>query len=415
MSERFIGLIHRRKRTAEGEARPTRVVVIDPEGTTTNYDLENEFAEFDFVVGRLPTAYRPAEEADDVENFPRHWQLKKTRGKGSGFQVPCEFTGLKPGDQVATILGGSGSALTTALFRQGEKIGAKVWCLPSYELKQVRGSEEKDNDPFLLAKLLQDDPERFFPVTARSVSYLEVLVAYREWKDAQAARIAASQRLGQRLVGKLFLAVGLHPEAEILDRYQAALSSDKILEALETEEGRRERELEKLVKALPLFERLRERGIGIGTVAAIVAAVGNISRFPSRDGFVAYLGVHCKDGKLARRRTGEVANWVTTTRTALWNFVGISCNRNPDSFWGTRLRLNKERLRAKHPEVEIYTGTDGKPKKRYTDGHIHKMAIWRTATQVARWIYNQWTALERQGDGDPNLPVIPIEREPVLV
>jgi hypothetical protein len=37
-------------------------------------------------------------------------------------------------------------------------------------------------------------------------------------------------------------------------------------------------------------------------------------------------------------------------------------------------------------------------KKRYTDGHIHKMALWRTATQFVRWLFRQWWALERQGE-----------------
>ena len=57
--------------------------------------------------------------------------------------------------------------------------------------------------------------------------------------------------------------------------------------------------------------------------------------------------------------------------------------------WGKKLREYKVKLREKHPEVVEVGG-----KKRYTDGHIHKMALWRTITKFAEWLYNEWWKLE---------------------
>lgn len=31
----------------------------------------------------------------------------------------------------------------------------------------------------------------------------------------------------------------------------------------------------------------------------------------------------------------------------------------------------------------------------FSSGHIHKMAVWRTATRFVEWMYKRWTALER--------------------
>lgn len=129
------------------------------------------------------------------------------------------------------------------------------------------------------------------------------------------------------------------------------------------------------------------------------------------------------DGKFPRRRKGEAALWSPDARQALY-LLGEQCNRRPDSVWGQRLRENKVALREKHPEVECSTchipwdecthhgkseaeqvvsetqempGTE-QPKnrhvRRYTDGHIHKMAIWKTASQFVTWLFGEWLKIE---------------------
>lgn len=40
------------------------------------------------------------------------------------------------------------------------------------------------------------------------------------------------------------------------------------------------------------------------------------------------------------------------------------------------------------------TGTNGK--LRFTDGHIHRRAVWRTVTKFAEHLYRSWRRLERE-------------------
>ncbi len=107
----------------------------------------------------------------------------------------------------------------------------------------------------------------------------------------------------------------------------------------------------------------------------------------------AFCGVHCVDGKFARRRVGAISNWNPAARQALY-LLGDQFNRRPGSVWGQKLLANKLKLRQTHPDVIEVDG-----KKRYTDGHIHKMAIWRTLTKFVENLFKVWTRLEKEQGG----------------
>ncbi len=50
-----------------------------------------------------------------------------------------------------------------------------------------------------------------------------------------------------------------------------------------------------------------------------------------------------------------------------------------------------------HPEVvETEAG-----KKRYTKGHIHKMAVQRTLTKFVEWLWREWWKLEKLAKDEP--------------
>jgi len=105
----------------------------------------------------------------------------------------------------------------------------------------------------------------------------------------------------------------------------------------------------------------------------------------------AFLGVHVLlDGRFPRKRRGEVANWNPAGRQALY-LLADQFNRRPDSQWGERLLYYKKVLRERHPEVVIENG-----KKRYTKGHIHKMALWRTLTKFVESLYRDWLRIETE-------------------
>jgi len=93
------------------------------------------------------------------------------------------------------------------------------------------------------------------------------------------------------------------------------------------------------------------------------------------------------DGRFPRRRAGQVANWHPDAR----HLFSDQVNRQSDrTRWGKILLEYKGKLRAAHPEVIEVDG-----KKRYTDGHIHKMALWRTVTKFVEWLADEWSTLAR--------------------
>jgi len=359
---RYIGIRHRVKWTAEGEARPTMVAIREEERVKT-YVLENDTAELDFVLGRF--------------------QKRKDN----------EPEGLKPGDVVAMILGGSGDRLAFALSKRGEEIGAKVLRLPPFTLKERRDASPKDEDHLLLSHLVEANPELFQPVGVRDRELIRLREAYRARRDAMKDRIACEQRLYQQFIGRIFLNEdGGYPEGLIEDVYDREKASDKILNALLEEEAARESELKRVVRCLDVWKNIFAEIEGVGEViaAGIIAAIGDIRRFETPAKLKAYLGVHVfPDGSFPRKRSGAVANWSPEGRQALF-LLGDQFNYRPDSEWGKRLREFKKAYRGRHPEVVMENG-----KKRYTDAHIHKLGRWRTLTRFTERLWKDWTRLEQ--------------------
>jgi Zn ribbon nucleic-acid-binding protein len=244
------------------------------------------------------------------------------------------------------------------------------------------------------------------------------------------ARIACEQRLRQRTIGSVFCSPdGLFPEGDVEKQFDEVKANDKIYQALLSEEGKRERDLEKACQGLDVYTELFEpiKGAGPKIASRIIAAVINIHRFETKAKFRAFCGVHlrvhwiCSDcgkkssieswgnnlpeipqciqcgsvnvvekGVFPRRRNNEVANWSGDCRQALF-LLGDQFNRRPESEWGQKLLAAKAKYRASHPEVLEVDG-----KKRYTDSHIHKMAIWYTLGKFAEQLFKNWHNLERK-------------------
>lgn len=360
---RIIGIRHRIKKTAEGESRPTQVCILGADGAVVEtYDLKNEEAELAFSLGQLP------------------------RGK--------QLDGFVTGDIIAMALGGSGDCLAFALSRRGEEINAKVLRLPPYRLNDARGEADKSEDARLLAELAFCQPDLFTEVSPRDRHIILVRESLRARQEVMEARVGCEQRLRQRVIGAAFTKIGgLFEEGMIERAYDAEKANDNVLENLILEEGRRQRELERALVGLDVYEEVLKPVEGLGPLIAarLIAAVGNIGRFATEAKFKAFCGVHVlPDGRFPRRRRNELSNWNPVARQALF-LLADQFNRRPDSHWGQVLRRYKLELRARHPE-EI--GENGK--KRYTDGHIHKMAIWRTLTKFVEWLFREWKTLDAQ-------------------
>lgn len=349
-NSRIISIRHRVKATAEGEARPTEVVILEG-GEVETFSLKTEGDELDFVR-----------------------------------------TGLKENDAIGMVLGGSGDSLAYALSRTGEAIGAKVFRIPAFQLKKERRKVEKDNDAELIARLLFTKKHLFYEVRARDRALIQVSECYRARQEAMKARIACEQRLRTGFIGKMFRTPdGPYPEGAIEDLFDKEKASNVILAGLEKEEKARESDLTKALSKLDVFTSIFDgvEGCGMSVSAGIITAIGDIRRFETKAKFKAFLGVHVmSDGAFPRRRRNQTSNWNPSGRQSLYLF-GEQMNRRPSSVWGLKLREYKVKLRTAHPEVLEVGG-----KKRYTDGHIHKMALWRTITKFAEWLYDEWWKLE---------------------
>ncbi len=404
---RVIGIRHRTKRTKEGEARPTMIAVKDGENVKV-YELEEDDDEKDFLLGRYPTKYHNVTEpVDETKYFPHH--LKRD-DEGEVVRVPSAYEGLKAGDMIAMILGGSGDRFAAALSRRGEEIGATVQRIPPFTFKTERGAVPKEDDHLLLASLFQAKPELFQKLLPRDRDLIRLRESFMARKEAQRARIGCEQRLRQQLIGRIFLdEEGRFPEGSIEDMYDREKASNVIFKNLRAEEREREKELKICVHALSVWELFEGvEGCGEVIAAGIVSAIGDIRRFKNAAKLKAFSGMHVlPDGRIPRRREGSTANWQPLARQALW-LLGDQFNKRPDSVWGKKLREYKVRLREKHPEVLNLPkmGDDGKPVvhpktgkpvtvSRYSPIHIHKMAIWRTLTKFTEWLFREWTKLEK--------------------
>ncbi len=404
---RIISIRHRRKQTAKGEARPTQVVIskADWRGGLINYSLDTEQEELDFLLGIFPRDWRKVDEKDiPSEILLRH--RKPVKDSPMEFRIPMDFDGLAPNDTVLVTLGGSGDRFNYALSRQGEGIGATVYGLPAFELKNRRAGGEKEDDAETLARVWRESPSSFYKVGPADRSLIELRERYIARQDAQRARIGCSNRLRQRFIGGIFLSKdGMYPEGLIEDAYDEVEANDEILHGaadangrrrggLVGEETRRTAELTKLVESLPVYREILGdiKGMGPVIAAGIIVAIGDIRRFSNAEKLKKFCGVHVMpDGRFPRRRTGELANWHPNARQALYQF-GDQMSRQKDSKWGLEMRKYKVRLREKHPEPVIGENN----KKKYTDAHIHKMATWRAITRFTEWLYGEWTRLERR-------------------
>lgn len=405
---RIIGIRHRVKRTAEGESRPTLVCIKSGEKISL-LELEDEQAELDFVFSRYPIGTRPAEPEENLDQFPKH-HLTKRKKVGSDeeeVRVPISYEGLRESDQVVMILGGSGDPLAYALSRTGRSVGASVYRLPGFHLAKRRGDRSKEEDHQTLTSIFEQEPGLFYRFGPADRDNIVVSELHRARREAQQARIACEQRLRQSLIGKIFLSEeGGYPEGTIAETFDKVKASDVIFKGLKKEEERRTVELREAVHQLPIWQKFLADIEGCGEVlaAGIVSPIVDIRMFDTKAKLKAFCGAHVlPDGRFARKRTGATANWNPRARQALYLLADQFVKRK-DSDWGLKLREYKAKFRAKHPIVECSAcGTawehcrkdkGKKHTKRYTDGHIHKMANWRTITKFVEKLHQEWKRLD---------------------
>jgi hypothetical protein len=366
---RVIGISHRVKKTKSGEARPTQICV-SSEGSSILYSLETDTDELDFVRGTFPVAYRPWNEQDQLSDFAAHhirWRalkdsedpnsatltVKLVEGKYRTPQsVPSEFDGLRMGDKVIMILGGSGDRLAFALTNRGKSVGATVHRITPANFADRRNNGVSDAE--LLVNIYRLEPALFYLVRPRDERLIAVRETLQLRTEALEARIACGNRLHSGFVGRIFLnPEGHYPEGNIEDIAASEVANDIIFQALNAEERARDRGLAKACAELDIYTQLFEpiEGVGPAIGARLISTIQDIRRFPTSAKLRKFLGCHVMpDGSFPRRRAGERCSWSTDARLALY-LLGEQFNRRPNSVWGKKLREVKTALRAQHPEV----------------------------------------------------------------
>ena len=394
---RIIGCIHGRKKTAIEDGNPTKIAIC-VDGQITEYKLETEQDELDFVLGVFPVSYREAMPEEDLKSFRSHHikERKKVGAEEKTKYVPETYEGLSASDIFVMPLGGSGDRFAFALSRRGEEIKAKVFRITPRMLleKGVEAGREnnKEQNHCFLIDLYNSDLGIFYEVgpPERDMIRVRELTAARKFimKD----RIACGNRLRQQSVGKIFLSEeGKYPEGTIEAAFDQTKANSLIFNNLLKEEAKINAELKKAIESLSVWKSVLVDVVGCGPAiaAGFVSPVTDIRRFHSKAAFQKFLGVHVTvDKKFPRKRHGQAMDYNPDARQALY-LLGDQFVRRPDSHWGKMLNHYKEHFRAQHPDVIEESG-----KKKYTKGHIHKMAIWRTLTVFAGWLYGEWRRAE---------------------
>jgi hypothetical protein len=397
---RVIGFQHRQKKTKDGEERPTVLATVGPSGEPLKFECPDDLAELDFVHGMLPTAWRPVTVGENLSGTQRHhihfrppndnetlegalevWPREsldiETKGRGKNktetlvgipTEVPSEFDGVKGGDTLVGILGGSGFDFTIALIGKAAEVGAKVFLTAPHNLKAARDKEHglKDDDADLLRRLYGERPEFFHEMRPVDALSWEVFHTWDLTADAMKQRNKVVQR-AERSARHAVYASKKYIGSELARAVLTAKMGDKTVELVIESEKEAQRDLEAAVEAHPLYQHLFAdiKGVGPRFLGKFLSAIRDIRRFP-REGtggflrFAGYAVVKGPDGRhtIQRFRRGGGMPGNPEIKQAVWLLVDLQFSRQKDTPWGVRFQEIKAELHAKHPSVELICDTE---------------------------------------------------------
>jgi hypothetical protein len=323
------------------------------------------------------------------------------------------------------------------------------------KLKQIDDEGRRSEitfDHYALEKLFAVSPSSFNRVASRERDLILLSEVVNRRQEAMDARMACAHRVRQRMKKAVYCVQGAYPEGGVKLFIEHSVANDSMLNLYMKEEAQIGAELKKLLHSLPVWKVFEPiYGVGEFTAAPLIAAIGNIQRFPSSSNLKAYLGVHTlkldgtkfKKGErpevgnsmFARRRKGQLSNW-SDARQALYLIADQFMIYRKNSPWGMVATEAKRRFQARCPIPEVWVkDDDGKVIERvqllegrceriqsgwkvtdehgvtrvikgvtkYNKSHINRMAAWRTLTKFIEWLYRAWKATE---DGRP-LPALP--------
>ncbi len=420
---RIIGIRHQEKGTVAGEMRPTQFFILEDDGASSTLEFEDVLGELNWLVGKYALGFRevtdrtedlsmhagsikfgPCAEGENLSGFHPS-QLLKEKGKVKvARKVPSLYDGVRPDDIYVAMMGGSGHQLVAGLSARLEKLGGSgaAYHVPPNRIADRYGKDrDKDNDAFLVIGFFKSNPELFYKVLVQDRLIANVKSCWANRKAAQFARIAHGLRLRKVALLKAYAEPEAYAGAGLEVETLKFIAGDIDTKDLESDESAATTALKNAVEATEVWTKIFDplEGVGPAIAGGIIAAIGDIRRFKTPWQLAKFCGVACvtKDVKgsplaratIQRRRSGEFSGWNNDARKCLWNFAD-QCNRRPSSVWGQHLLAIKAKTLELHPEPVEETSSTGKKIKRYTKGHIHKMAIWRLQTDFICVIWRQW-------------------------
>ena len=211
---------------------------------------------------------------------------------------------LRPED--AVVLEASGGAMRVARILRGGLVG-RVVVVNAGEVRAISHARVKSDriDAATLARLLDADllgevwqPDQATLALRRRIARRSALVRQRTRAKNEAHAVLMRCLLGRPPVSDLFGRKGRAWLAEQQLPEEEQETSDSVLRQIDFLDGEitaLDRAIARQALAWPQFKRLLTiPGVDVGTAAAVLAAVGDITRFPGPEQLVAYLGLDPK-------------------------------------------------------------------------------------------------------------------------
>lgn len=192
---------------------------------------------------------------------------------------------------------------------------------------------------------------------------------------------------------------------------------DDYKKSLEIAEKKLIKIIEPYLKEIPVYNEflIKIKGCAVRMSACVVASVQDIKRFQTVSKLWAYAGMHVINGKAARRKKGEKANWNSFLKTKLHVLADCLIKLNFDDekkplryrkFYDdyknrmenrVSCHLTKEE-HSKVPVVEKDPNAD-KPtvtwlKNGCTKGHTHNMAMRYVQKMFLQDLFMEWYRVE---------------------
>lgn len=351
------------------EQRPTVALVVSDEKT---YEIK-----------------LPDEDYEMCFLHSRAMKLPPAKPGGKEMHIDFRDVGIRAGDVVLMVMGGSGAFFAFSLSNKLEKLGsggvywigstlfkrlADEYHLDRSKLKAVDEEDRRTEmtfDHIALPKLFEIAPSSFHRVTARERDLILLGDVVRRRREAMNDRMACAHRVRQRLKKAAYCLHDGYPEGGVKLFIEKGMANDNMLLLIEKEEEQIGRELKKLLRDLAVWKVFEPiEGVGEFTTGPLIMAIGNINRFPSSSQLKAFLGVHTlkHDGskfqkgekpeagnsKFARRRQGQLSNWNQEGRQALYLIADQFMIWRKNSPWGLVAQEVKKRFQAKYPTPEVW-------------------------------------------------------------